>query len=202
MSLCSDEFRRDIAGLICETALGDSQQHILGYRKMKIQTSLVVLGFSFVVAAARGQSDVDIHASAKMLSQSQPLSQGHHQAAKENWTYEIMLENRRFQPLTQLQARYMVFYTTAELGSKEAPLQQHQNGSFSIDVLQPQEKKQFTTTPIDLNKSHLVGRRHYVNGGRMKAEDALVGVWVRVYQGERIIGEYANPSTLMKEQWQ
>ena len=169
---------------------------------MKIYISLVALAFTFAVPAAHAQSDVDIHAAAKMVNSNQPLNQGHRTMAKENWSYEITVENRRFQPLTGLEARYMVFYTTAELGSKEAPLQQHQSGNFAIDALRPQERKGFTTTPVELDKSHIIGRRHYVHGGRIKAEDTLVGVWVRVYQGERIVGEYANPTTLTREQWQ
>lgn len=169
---------------------------------MKIHVLLVVLVLGLTVSAARAQSDVDIHATAKMATPNQPLSQGHRAIVKESWTYDITVENKRFQPLTGLEVRYIVFFTTAKLASKDAPLQQHESGSFSIEALRPHERKGFATTAIELDKSHLVGRRHFTNYGRMKSQDSLVGVWVRVYQRGRIVGEYANPSTLMKEQWQ
>jgi hypothetical protein len=175
------------------------------YLRRKTHISLAAFAFVFafaVATAAADNFDVEIRTVAKMVGANQPQNQGHHATSKENWNYDITVENKRFQPLTELQVRYMIFYTTAELGSKEAPLQQHQSGSFSIDALRPQERKGAATTPIELNKSHIVGRRHYTNGGRIKAEDALVGIWVRVYQGGQLIGEYANPSTLSREQWQ
>jgi hypothetical protein len=48
---------------------------------------------------------------------------------------------------------------------------------------------------------NLVGRFHYVNGGRIKAEDSLKGVWVRVSQDGQIIGEYMNPPSLSTRGW-
>ncbi|MGI9115756.1 MAG: hypothetical protein DLM52_11980 [Chthoniobacterales bacterium] len=167
--------------------------------KSSVCVIALILG---ATAAFAGMSDVDIQVAPKMVDASQPQNAGHRGTSEEHWQYIVMIENKRFQPLLGLEVRYMTFYTEAALGSKDAPEQQHQNGSFAVDLLQPHEKKAFTTSPVELKKSHLVGRRHYVNGGRIKAEDALVGVWVRVYQGGQIIGEYANPSTLTREQWQ
>jgi hypothetical protein len=96
----------------------------------------------------------------------------------------------------------MIFYKKEELGSKAPATQKHQSGSMSIDALKPHGKKSFTTNSVELNKSHLTGHYYYSGGERIKAEDSLTGVWIRVYQGEQQLGEYANPSTLTKEQWQ
>jgi hypothetical protein len=147
-------------------------------------------------------SDVDIHVFPRIVDASQPQNIGHRVLSEEHWQYLVTIENKRFQPLLGVEVRYMTFFTTAALGSKEAPRQEHENGSFAIEALQPHEKKVFTTNPVDLKKAHLVGHRYYINGGRIKAEDALVGLWLRVYQSGQLIGEYANPSTLTKEQWQ
>ncbi len=155
------------------------------------------------LAAGAGNFDaLEIRAVAKRVDANQSQNQGHRAVSKEHWSYDIAVQNKLFQPLSGLDVRYMVFYTTAELGSKEASLQQHQSGNFTIDLLQSQERKGSATSPVELDKAHIIGRRHFTNGGRIKAEDALVGVWVRVYHGGQMIGEYANPSTLTKEQWQ
>jgi hypothetical protein len=71
-----------------------------------------------------------------------------------------------------------------------------------IDALMPHQKKTFTTNSVELNKSHLTGHWYYSGGERIKAEDTLTGIWVRVYQSGQVIGEYANPSFLSTEQWQ
>jgi hypothetical protein len=112
------------------------------------------------------------------------------------------VENSSFKPMMQIDVRYMIFYKTEELGSKAPAQQKHQSGSFSIDALAPHQKKIFTSNSVELNKSHLTGHWYYSGGERIKAEDTLTGIWVRVYQGGQVIGEYANPSFLSKEQWQ
>ncbi len=169
--------------------------------KRSLFAAAIVIAFA-VTANAAGMADVDIQVTPKMVDAGQPQNAGHRAASEEHWQYIVSIENKRFQPLLGLEVRYMTFYTEAELGSKDAPQLQHENGNLIIEALQPHERKVFTTSPVELKKKHLIGRRHYVNGGRIKAEDALVGLWLRVYQGGQLIGEYANPSTLTKEQWQ
>jgi hypothetical protein len=170
------------------------------------EISRVVLLLAAVMCAAlavgAGLDALEIRAVAKRVDANQAQNQGHRAVSKEHWSYDITVQNKLFQPLSGLDVRYMVFYTTAELGSKETALQQHQSGNFTIDLLQSQERKGSATGPVELDKAHIIGRRHFINGGRIKAQDTLVGVWVRVYRGGQLIGEYANPSTLMKEHWQ
>jgi hypothetical protein len=60
-------------------------------------------------------------------------------------------------------------------------------------LLEPREKKSFSTDPVELNKSNLVGHWHYESAG------TLVGLAVRVYQGGQLFAEFANPSTLLRE---
>lgn len=149
-------------------------------------------------------SDVDIHVTAKRVDASQPTNQGDgtRTISKEHWNYEVTVENKSFKPLSSIEARYNVFYKTEQLGAKDPAKLERQSGTFSIDALQPHERKTFTTNAVELNKSHLTGNWIYSNGARIHAEDTLVGVWVRVYQSGQQLGEYANPSTLLKEQWQ
>jgi hypothetical protein len=154
------------------------------------------------VALAAG-TDVDIHVVAKKVDATPPHNESERRTvSKEHWNYEVSVENASFKPMAVIDVRYMIFYKTEELGSKAPAQQRHQSGSFSIDALPPHGKKLFSTSAVELNKSHLIGYWHYAGGERIKAEDALAGIWVRVYQGAQLMGEYANPSTLSKEQWQ
>ncbi len=148
--------------------------------------------------------DLDIHVVAKRVDASQPRNEDDNSrtVSKEHWNYEVSVENVTFKPMAAIDVRYMIFYKTEELGSKAPAQQRHQSGSFTIDALTPHQKKTFTTNSVELSKSHLTGHWYYSGGERIKAEDALAGVWVRVYQSGQVIGEYANPSFLSKEQWQ
>jgi hypothetical protein len=85
------------------------------------------------------------------------------------------------------------------LGVKAAATPRQQSGSFSIDDLKPHEKKSFSTNPVELNKSNLVGHWHYESDAKPNAQDTLVGLAMRVYQGGQQFAEFANPSTLLRE---
>ena len=82
---------------------------------------------------------------------------------------------------------------------KADPTKRQQSGSFSVDSLKSHEKKSFSTNPVEPNKSNLVGHWHYESGAKPNAQDTLVGLAVRVYQGGQQFAEFANPSTLLRE---
>jgi hypothetical protein len=52
---------------------------------------------------------------------------------------------------------------------KAGPTKRQQSGSFSIDSLKSHEKKSFSTNPVELNKSNLVGHWHYESGAKPHA---------------------------------
>ncbi len=110
-----------------------------------------------------------------------------------------VLENKTFRELTNLDLKYVIFFTQERLGLKADPSQREQSGIFSIDLLKPREKKSFSTDPVELSKSNLVGHWHYESGAKPNAQGALVGLAIRVYQGGQLFAEFANPSTLLRE---
>ncbi len=165
-------------------------------------------------------SDVEIHCVAKKVSEATKKASGEAHMTKdtfgqpilavgggtnktnENWVYDVTIENKTFKELAGVEIKYTIFFKQEKQGTKEAPTQVHQNGTFSIPVLKPHAKQAFTTDSVELRKSNLVGEFHYANGGRIHAEDALAGLAVRIYQNGQLFAEYANPSTLLKEPWQ
>jgi hypothetical protein len=119
--------------------------------------------------------------------------------SKEDWIYDVTIENKTFREMTGLEVKYAIFFKKEKQGSKEAPIQSHQNGSFQIPSIRSHEKQTLKTDSVELKKSHLAGAYHYANGGRIKAEDTLVGVAIRIYQNGQQLAEYANPSNLLRE---
>ena len=161
---------------------------------------------SLAVAASlwAALDDIEIHVQPRQTDQSgiKTANGGTAFKSKEHWAYDVALENKTFKPLDNLEVRYVVFVQREQFGSKAVPSLQKEHGSMPVETLKPHEKKVVTTQVVELNKTGLDGGYYFKSGGREKAQDSLVGCWVRIYQGGQQIGEYANPSTLMKERWE
>jgi hypothetical protein len=163
---------------------------------------LAVVGL-FCTNAWSGSMDLEIHCVAKRTDQNvKQASDGGAAVTKEHWVYEVTIENKTFRPLSDLELKYLIFLTKEKLGVKAGAASNRQNGSVTVGSLQPHEKKTVTTEAVELSKAHLVGNWIYSSGAKPNANDSLVGVWVRVMQNGQQFAEYANPSTLLKEQWQ
>jgi len=76
--------------------------------------------------------------------------------SREHWVYDVTIENKTF--------KEVIFFSQERLGLKADPTKRQQSGSFSIDSLKSHEKKSFSTNPVELNKSNLVGHWHYEPG--------------------------------------
>ncbi len=147
-----------------------------------------------------GNFGLEIHCFPKRIDQSvKRASDGGASETKEHWVYDLTIENKTFKELTNLDLKYVVFFTQERLGVKADSTKRQQSGSFSIDSLKSHETKSLSTNPVELNKSNLVGHWHYQSGAKPKAQDTLVGLVVRVYQGAQQFAEFANPSILLRE---
>jgi hypothetical protein len=118
---------------------------------------------------------------------------------KEHWVYNVTVENKTFKELDNLDLKYVIFFKQEQLGVKAAATPRQQSGSFSIDALKPHEKKSFSTNPVELNKANLVCNWIYSSGAKPNAQDTLVGLALRVYQGGQQFAELANPSLLREK---
>ena len=150
-----------------------------------------------------GFSDLEIHVQPKQIKQSgvQAQAGGSRFHSQEQWAYDVTVENKSFKPLEGLELRYVVFSKHEKFGSTDPAETKRANGSLTIGSLKPHEKKSFTTNSVEIDKTQLDGDYYFPSGGKQKAQDSLVGCWVRVYQNGQQIAEYANPSTLLREHW-
>lgn len=111
--------------------------------------------------------------------------------------YTVKLTNRSFDAATGLSAQCRIFVRND--AGKGAPSQQQltrQEFTAAIPDIPRSGTYSFDTQAVTLQKSTLDGGWHYTNGKRNKSEDRVAGVWIRILQGDRIVGEYINPSTL------
>jgi len=117
--------------------------------------------------------------------------------------YQVTVARKAFKPSAAIQARYILFVEKQELAQKAGTEQVEKiKGDGKIESLKPQGKTTFNTSEVTLREQSLTGGWSYTNGGRIKAKDSLVGIWIKLFDGETEVGEYINPTTLSsKYKW-
>ena len=165
------------------------------------QCAVTLLAATQLVIA--GNSDLEIHCTPKKIDETvNKASDGGAATTKQHWNYEVTVENKTFKDLADLEVKYVVFLKQEQLGVKATATPRQEKGSFTISGLKPHEKKSFTTAPVEIKKSNLVGNWIYTSGAKPNAQDTLVGVAIRFYQNGQQFAEYANPPNLAKEKWE
>ena len=117
--------------------------------------------------------------------------------------YELRMQNQTIGNLEKLNVDYVVFVQRQKLGEPISTPSRidRVSGTQAIELLNNREPQSVTTTDFTLHKGALGGGWTYNNGGRLKAEDSVVGVWVKVSQNGQLIAEYANPSSCKSRGW-
>lgn len=125
--------------------------------------------------------------------------------------YNITLSNSSIFPGQNLRVEYQIFYRKGAAGqSTSLQPQMHQGGSETIDKIEAQGKKNFRTTAVTLAKQtpRTVNLSNgttmiytWPNGGQSTVSDQIDGIWVRVIQNEKMIGEYTSSDSLSKAGW-
>jgi len=122
----------------------------------------------------------------------------------QNWVGEIKIENLTFKPTADLELRYIIFVKRQELGQKAGMDQVDQvKGTIPVKSLQSREKASFTTSEVTLRQQALAANYRFTSGGSTKAADTVLGVWVKLFNGQTEVMEYVNPTTLKaKNKWE
>jgi hypothetical protein len=151
-----------------------------------------------------GNQNLEIHCTARKLAEktNPGAGEGGKAVTKQDWAYDIVIENKSFHDIPSLEVKYIIFFSQQHLGKKEAPQAKRKTGSISLPSLRSHEKKTVTTESAQLTKASLVGDYYFIDGAKIKVEDSLTGLWIRIYQNGQQFAEYANPSTLLKEKWE
>jgi hypothetical protein len=142
--------------------------------------------------------DVQISAAPKKIDQQKSRKGEHSTVTTKEMAYIVTVENRSFKTFDEVNVKYMIFYADSQPGRSEKPIEAHHKGSETLRNLSTYRKAQFETAPFKLEKEELDGGWYYTSGGDGRAKDRVTGVWVRAYANGNLVGEYANPSTVMK----
>jgi hypothetical protein len=66
-------------------------------------------------------------------------------------------------------------------------------GSTTIASLGNGQKFKFDTDPVATEKKELKANWYYVGGGKEKVKDAVVGYWLKIFQGGEVVYENQYP---------
>lgn len=118
-----------------------------------------------------------------------------HEATK--FQYSVTLTNRSFADVSGLSAEYRIF-VRSDSGKGAVSQQKLERQEFRAEIpaLPNNGRYSFDTEPVTLKTSQLDGGWYYTDGSRSKRQDKVAGVWIRILQDGKVVGEYLNPTSL------
>jgi len=124
--------------------------------------------------------------------------------SSQTWAGDVKILYRPFKDSPALQGRYIVFVKRQKLGDTgNADKVDKVKGTFDVPPIKGGSSSKFSTVDVVLNKEHLAPGWRMGNGGRGIAEDSVLGIWLKLYQGQTEVANYINPTTLTsKYKWE
>ncbi|EDY16435.1 hypothetical protein CfE428DRAFT_6054 [Chthoniobacter flavus Ellin428] len=155
--------------------------------------------------AARLKIDVSVDRKrTNVAKDSAAGNRGEDEKVTEKYTYAITVQSREFVEVPPLDVQYLVFVERQKLGSQrdDNPIERI-TGSGKTGQMNRKDPTQVVTSSEFEISRQIQNSKYggYVNGGRRKVEDSIVGVWVKVLKDGQIVAEYTNPSTIKKRGW-
>ncbi len=118
----------------------------------------------------------------------------------EEWGYGVTIENKSFKDQDGLTAKYMLFVKDVGAGGAST---RKGSGSFEIGALENNKKNVFTTNGIGVLKQQVKAGYYYKGTARSRLGDSLSGIWLLIYKGGELMGEYSSPQGLpSREKWE
>ncbi len=162
----------------------------------------IVLFAHAVLADLPGMVQISVDRKIEKGEKPKPEGEGSEARLISQARYTIKLANASFADLKDLKVDYLVFVEKQKLGTKrDADAVTRVTGSDHVPLLTRAAPVTLTTRDVPLSKSNLVGNYYFANGGRIKVEDTVKGIWVRVSQSGKIVGEYSNPGSITQRGW-
>jgi hypothetical protein len=119
----------------------------------------------------------------------------------DEWIYEVELENRSRVNLEGLEMSYRIYVdpkASAKLTFFESPPGFY-GGRVKVKPVADGRKVMVKTGPAKLKELELDGDREFRDGSRNNLEDKLEGVWIKLWHGDRKVGEFKSNSSLVKK---
>jgi hypothetical protein len=146
---------------------------------------------------------IDISAERKRVEAGEAVTARDASKTSEKYVYEVKVQNRSFGDVPALDVQYLIFVERQKLGErKEKDTVDRITGSAKVEPLTRSTMvRTVPTSEIVLDRQVIVGDYYFLNGGRQKVADNVLGLWIKVFSEGKMIAEYTNPSTVTKRGW-
>jgi Zn-dependent alcohol dehydrogenase len=159
----------------------------------------VFVGIALVTSSVQAQlRDIEIRVARTKLDEAKERG-GNKTITTKEVAYKVTVQSKTFKAISQIDVKYMIFYTAPQAGSTEKPSVLSHQGTETLTNIGGNSSVTFETKPFKLVTEDLDAGWYYTTGGANRAKDAVAGVWIRAYADGKLIGEYANPSTTSKK---
>ncbi len=121
----------------------------------------------------------------------------------EQWGYEVVLNNQSLQTGKNLRVDYQLYVRTGVVGGVSSTGKLvNRSGSAPIDHIESNGKASIRTSATTLKTDVMQpGWVRSDETGDQDITDRLEGIWVRVYQDNKIITEYVSNEAFRKNGW-
>lgn len=164
---------------------------------VRIFLSMVILAVAAPTLSAQ-LYDVKISPQRETLDNSKERS-GIITTTTKEVAYNLEVQSTTFKELTDVQIKYMIFYSDPTFESKDKARLAAITGAEVIAKLPGRGKVEIQTKPVSLASEALDAGWSSLDSGKSTARDEVKGLWIRAYAGGKMVGEYMNPSTLSKK---
>ncbi len=119
------------------------------------------------------------------------------QVQSQKWKGEVKVRNASRKESQALDARYLLVVKRQQLGQKAGKDEfETVKGESKIEPLKSMTEGGFQTKEVELLNRTLLGNFYVANGGLNKSMDDVSGVWIKLFENGKEVGEYVNPPTI------
>lgn len=118
----------------------------------------------------------------------------------EDWGYSVTLRNTTGLPVEKLRIEYLLYVKVDVVEGREGkPGLRRQAGKAAYETLPANGRATVKTSAITTRETELKRGIQWRGTNDSKTRDTLHGIWLRLYQGDKLVSETASPTTLMSE---
>ena len=118
----------------------------------------------------------------------------------EDWGYSITLRNTTAVPIEKLRIEYLLYVKVDVVeNTGRKPGLRRQAGKASYEALPANGRLTVKTSAITTRETELKRGLQWRGTNDDDTRDTLHGIWLRLYQGDKLISETASPATLVSE---
>ena len=119
------------------------------------------------------------------------------QVQSRKWKAAVKIKNTSRRESPALEARYVLIVKRQQLGQKAGKdVIETLKGESKIAPIKNFAEGSFQTREVALQSRTLLGNFYVANGGMNKSMDDVSGIWIKLYDGTKEVGEYVNPEAV------